>query len=429
MKKVPCLLALVLGLPFHPVGAGEAVQRLRPPQETRVLGSLRVSVHFSPEMLTLAPGEAYPATVTLVNLSGRTISQASARILCPPGLRVSPEGWAGRLPVWGAKFFPKFFSAEGLSPGTYSVKVEVLSGGRRLGESAYGIRIVIPLLELIPDPLKGAVQVWVGNPHPLRRLKGRVVLSNPNRLLQDIVSSLLDLDPGQSTKVSIPLAGGMAPGVAYRFTARLETWEGFRKTFSRNLTFFTIPRASVPPSREVSFKGWEEIPSLLISKPVSAPGVQGFGGPGDIAGSLRLQWDEQYLYLFAVAKDNDWSPGDQIEIGLCFPSFSPREAKPVRLILSARNIGKTSRIRRGEGRKLMGSTLLVVRKEDQTFYSARLPWSVLEPFRPSPGQPLRLAIRLQDEDRGRIRGWLEWGGGLGGSTLDASQFGDVMLGE
>lgn len=428
MKKILCLLAVFLGLLFHPsfVKAREAVQRLRPPQTTK---PWRVSVHFSPEILTLAPGEAYPVTVTLVNLSGRTIPQPSARILCPPGLRASPEGWAGRLPVWGAKFFPKFSSIEGLSPGVYPVKVEVFSGEKRLGESVYNIKVVIPPLELIPDPIKGAVQVWVGNPHPLRRLKGRVILSNPNRLLQDIVSSLLDLDPSQSTKVSIPLAGGMAPGIAYRFTARLETWEGFRKTFSRNLTFFAIPQASVPPSEEVSFKGWEEIPSLLISKPVSAPGVQGFGGPQDVAGSLRLQWDERYLYLFTVVKDNDWSPGDQVEIGLCLPSLSPRGSKLVHLILSSRNIGEISHIRRGDGREVVGSHLLVTRKADQTYYSARLPWFVLESFHPSPGQPLRLAVRLQDEDEGRIRGWLEWSGGLGKPTLDPSQFGDVMLGE
>jgi hypothetical protein len=103
-----------------------------------------------------------------------------------------------------------------------------------------------PAVKLIPGIHVLTVQVT--NPMRGRPLKGRIGLANKDRFLGDVTGALLDVAPGATQEVKIPLPGA-APSEheQYAFTYTVQTWAGYREQQTLPLTFPPQPPASDAP--------------------------------------------------------------------------------------------------------------------------------------------------------------------------------------
>ncbi|MFA6288932.1 MAG: hypothetical protein WC661_16240 [Opitutaceae bacterium] len=65
----------------------------------------------------------------------------------------------------------------------------------------------------------------------------------------------------------------------------------------------------------------------------------------------------------------------------------------------------------------------ITREGETTVYRIRLPWSELYPMAYDPNRDLKISLLVNNNDGQGRAGFLEWGGGIGGSEKDPSQYG------
>lgn len=165
-----------------------------------------------------------------------------------------------------------------------------------------------------------------------------------------------------------------------------------------------------------------------------------YGGEEDLSGQLSLRWDNDYLYLTGDIRDDVFAHGSSgIEIfrndGIQFsiaPGMPGDSGSWYEYGLAMTPDGPE--IYRWMGMQGMktgtveNGSLEIERQEDKqlTSYQLRLPWSELKPMQPGVGQALSFSLLVNDNDGAGRKGYIEWGGGIGG-TKDARLFRSIVL--
>ncbi|GGD51406.1 LamG-like jellyroll fold domain-containing protein [Paenibacillus nasutitermitis] len=166
--------------------------------------------------------------------------------------------------------------------------------------------------------------------------------------------------------------------------------------------------------------------------------ITGYGGPNDLSGKLWVTWDSLRLYLSAKIKDDTFSQsasgsmtwqGDGIQFGVTpgAPGVSSAWYEyGMSLTVSGPELYRWSSIGMSAG--LVSNRQLAISRNEtakETIYELGLPWSELSPVTSSSGL-FSLSLLVNENDGAGRRGWVEWGGGIGG-TKDNGAFKAVRL--
>lgn len=186
---------------------------------------------FSPAELDLAPGETYLTQLIVPSPTGHAFK---GKLTFSPstGLKVREDTrWTGRVPPWGVKLYPKVTAAAD-AEGELPVEVSLEKGGK----ARLMVHVHPPQIEVVPGHKRLAVKVT--SPFKTRPLVGRVMVSNPDRFLQDITSLEFKVAPGQTQELVFPLPGAApAESEMYDFTVKVQTYQGYKDEQTHRLSF------------------------------------------------------------------------------------------------------------------------------------------------------------------------------------------------
>ncbi|OUS76058.1 hypothetical protein B1748_14705 [Paenibacillus sp. MY03] len=159
--------------------------------------------------------------------------------------------------------------------------------------------------------------------------------------------------------------------------------------------------------------------------------MSGYGGTSDLSGMVWLTWDANHLYLSAKIKDdtfhqpesggNIWL-GDSIQFAVS-PGLPGQHAGMIEFGMALTSSGpqlyRWSGINNASG-TVTNRQLSITRNAsaNETVYELALPWAELSPITTA-DQTFSLSLLANDNDGSGRKGWIEWGGGIGGSKNTA----------
>jgi hypothetical protein len=186
---------------------------------------------FRPAEFDLAPGETFPVELVVPSPTGR-LFQGDLTFTPEAGISVKPDArWTGRIPAWGVKTYPRITASRD-AEGKVPVEVSLSEGGT----ATLTVNVVEPEVDVIPG--YRTLTVRITNPFKTRLLPGRVVVSNPDRFLQDITTREFKVPPGGTQELVFPLPGYAAvDGETYDFTVKVESYHGYRRQKTHPLVF------------------------------------------------------------------------------------------------------------------------------------------------------------------------------------------------
>lgn len=242
---------------------------------------------------------------------------------------------------------------------------------------------------------------------------------------------------GGRQQVDIPLSAGTRTP----YTAKL-TVQG-QPTLDISGTVMPVAAGSstAVPRRTITVDGRLDdlsgLPAIRLPEDGTVQ-MSGYGGAADLSGSLWFTYDEQNLYVSADITDDVQSqpgtgsdiwqgdslqfavgsgaPGEQTawsEIGAALTSSGPQL---FRWVADGESSGA-----------IPGAQVAITRDEatHRTTYELAVPWSHLQPIQPA-DRLISLSLLVNDNDGSGRRGWIEWGGGIGGAK-DSSLFNPAEL--
>ncbi|MGV3719903.1 MAG: hypothetical protein ACO1SX_03250 [Actinomycetota bacterium] len=180
---------------------------------------------FKPVELDLAPGETYPVELFVPSPTGKTFT-GTPRFAVERAITINADPrWKGKVPPWGAKTFPKLTASRD-AEGEYAVK-STIGDGEKAPSAELMVRVAAPQVEFVTGLFKLTVKVT--NPFKHRAMTGRIVISNPDRFLEDVTTREFKIPAGETQDLLIPLPGA-APveGEAYDFTLTVQTYQGYK---------------------------------------------------------------------------------------------------------------------------------------------------------------------------------------------------------
>lgn len=189
---------------------------------------------FKPAELDLAPGETFPVELFVPSPTGKTFA-GTPTFAVERAITINADArWKGKVPAWGAKTFPKLTAARD-AEGEYSVK-STIGEGEMAPSAALLVRVASPQVEFETGLFKLTVKVT--NPFKTRPMTGRIVISNPDRFLEDVTTREFKIPPGETQDLLIPLPGA-APveGETYDFTLTVQTYQGYKSKKTYPLEF------------------------------------------------------------------------------------------------------------------------------------------------------------------------------------------------
>ena len=186
-------------------------------------------MEFRPAELELSPGETYPVELFIPN---RSRKPAVTTLSYAPKADVLPDArWTGKIGRYGVKTWPKIHLSSQAKG-----EIPITASAGKFGEAQLLIKVSEPSLKVIPGLFK--LTVIVRNSFQNRKLKGRLIASNPDRFLQDITTREFMIPPGHQQTLVFPLPGAApADGETYDFTFQVQSYAGYRATRKYSLKF------------------------------------------------------------------------------------------------------------------------------------------------------------------------------------------------
>lgn len=154
-----------------------------------------------------------------------------------------------------------------------------------------------------------------------------------------------------------------------------------------------------------------------------------WGGLKDLSAIAYTGWDARYLYVACAVADDvpgasypatELWRGDSLQVAVSAQrrstgadgGYGPGDHEFGFALIAGESVAV--RFHGGDGRvgPVSDVRVTVRRDGDRVFYEAAIPWKELAPIRPEPGTVLGLSLLVNDDD-GRGRGYIEWGGGIG----------------
>lgn len=166
-----------------------------------------------------------------------------------------------------------------------------------------------------------------------------------------------------------------------------------------------------------------------------------YDGDNDLSVDYIIEWDEEYMYLYAEVTDDImdqqyqsaaiWA-GDSIQFGLSYGGIVDKTKQTFTEIgIALTSDGPTIQSYSVENGVLSvseKSELAVARRGNKTIYELRMPWSEL--VSPDaviePGAALRFNLIVNDSDGNGRWGWVEYSSGIG-RYKNATEFGYLNL--
>ena len=250
-------------------------------------------------------------------------------------------------------------------------------------------------------------------------------------------------------RFEVTCAGG--PGVPSPVARVTWPWAtNWAYPLSRDVPLDVQPRLRVPRAQQaVTMDGdladWTGAASVTLENAAYFdPAVPGkrrvWRGPSDLSATIRLQWDDQALYVAAEVRDQEhiqrendtmmWSQ-DMLQVAL----YAREPGQPD--VRREWGFGVYSNLDHAVsfwgGPKNVEGVAFRSRldgKAGRCVYEVRLPWAGLAPFRPQAGKPFQFTVCVGDADSlpGRGYNYLAWTPGIayGKNTPD---FATLVLGE
>jgi hypothetical protein len=161
--------------------------------------------------------------------------------------------------------------------------------------------------------------------------------------------------------------------------------------------------------------------------------MDGHAGPSDLGGEVWLDWDAEYLYLSAnITDDTHHQPatglqvwrGDSIQLGVT--GDAPGQAETytefnVGLTEDGPHVHRMTQPTKENGRPVTDAQASIMRVDDagRTAYEVAIPWSALGEGEAAP-DALSVSLIVNDNDGSGRRGYVAWGGDIGGNKDPAT---------
>jgi hypothetical protein len=253
-------------------------------------------------------------------------------------------------------------------------------------------------------------------------------------------SGAASIPAGGSSDVDLPLSGLANPGsYPYQVTVTADSHAPLTASGTAKL----VQDASLFPITQKTVTVGGALPDMT-----GVPGVDlvangtvdmtGYGGPSDLSGNVWLTYDQQNLYLTAKIHDdvfsqpatggNIWqgdsiqfavgagTPGEQTAWNELGAALTPTGPELWRWLAPP-----------GQATGLVSDAQVhIVRDEttQTTSYEVAVPWTDLS-IDPS-GRLVSVSLLVNDNDGAGRKGWIQWGGGIGGAK-DSAQFNAAVL--
>jgi alpha-L-fucosidase/lysophospholipase L1-like esterase len=320
--------------------------------------------------------------------------------------------------------------------GSLRLVGEIVSHGKAIARIAANVEVLEPLQMEVKHELNEngeALRVRIRN------------VSDTSRVLNGLLWTIGGQNGVEAQQASVPAGGDYVallpldayrPSSSYPVKITLEAAGGVSLTFEGEVTLATLLA-----NKSIAIDGdrddLADLPVIQLAEE-GAVQIPGYGGAADLSGSVWVTWDEDYLNIAAAIRDNVHSQeqtegqiwlGDSIQFALS-PGMPGDQTSMYEFGMALTPAGpqlyRWSAIE-GETGLMADPALAVARDEtrQETYYELALPWTELSPILPDDGL-FGLSLLVNDNDGHGRKGWIEWGGGIGG-IKDPGQFKPMRL--
>ena len=223
---------------------------------------------------------------------------------------------------------------------------------------------------------------------------------------------------------------------------KVEDGQQFEKTTDSKLTIICKSDKSPTIDGRMDAGEWKIFSTpLRINSSEFAGNLPGWKGPDDLSGDIYLMYDENYLYLGAKVKDNIhcgydekgriWAT-DSIQFAVSDARVGDAKITEMGLGLMDDGAKFTRYISQHTGEEgfdintFEDAEFAASLDGDITTYEFKMSWQDLFRNNFVPTDNLIFSILVNDNDGAGRRGWMEYGGGIGGAK-DTSKFLEIPL--
>ncbi|MET0578350.1 MAG: sugar-binding protein, partial [Ilumatobacteraceae bacterium] len=249
--------------------------------------------------------------------------------------------------------------------------------------------------------------------------------------------SAVEWDLGAGTVTSTGLPATVAAGATASFTSPAIGLTGavdysVRVVFSDATVLSSLGTASVTEAtpvdrRTVVVDGSVEVLDSVANVPLVGDGVD----PASQTARAAFTWDDDNLYLSAVVEDDvftqNWTgnatwQGDSIQFAIAPTHPGETMLRPELQVRTEFGLSLTSagpQLYRYASNGVPGQLVTTAQvavvhdaASGEIRYEVGVPWSLVAPITPASGVASSLSIAINDNDDGKRRGWVSWGGGI-----------------
>lgn len=376
-------------------------------------------------------GEDVPLTWGIDNSNGKHVLKAELRIAGVRAHATVPAGARAQVPV----------AVPGTGTiGTRTLVGEVVVHDRSIARLAVNDSVVDPLRLQATHVLTTngqALRVSITNLSPIARQTGGLTWRIGTSSGTD---GAVDVPAGGHSDVDVPLTGLTAPGsYPWKVTVTADAHAAMTATGTVKM----VPDASLKPVAQKTVAVGGDLPDMtgVTGVDLATDGtvqMTGFGGTADLSGNVWFTYDPQNLYLTARIHDDVYaqpaSGGDiwqgdsvQFSVGAGTPGEQSTWSElGTALTPSGPEVWRWLSPPGQSTGQLGDAQVHIVRDETagDTVYEVALPWSDLS-IDPT-GRLVSVSMLVNDNDGAGRKGWIEWGGGIGGAK-DSSLFNAAVL--
>lgn len=340
----------------------------------------------------------------------------------------------------GSTSFKVMIPHEAVSSGDHFMSISSQYNGKPVGDrTVIDIKIKAPVIittgsSISNNDLQGLQQYFIlKNASKSFTISGKVKITG---YVNDLSFTLAALKPGKECKFELPqdINGNL------NFNIALDNGEKY--DCSKGIVVTGAVKTQKPPTIDGDISDWGINPSLTLENKSQTEFIDEWKGKDDLSCKIYLMWDDENLYLATVAKDDVFNQthtngdiwgGDSLQLAFDRKRTSSPGSKGTDefgFAMNGNTIYKWRWISSEDHNtgEVNTASCSIKRVDTYTTYEIALPWKEIlkDGVKPVSGTDIGFSFLINDNDGNGRRGWIEFGGGIGG-TKDPSLFGDLYL--